>query len=186
LSDVAETIVAERHTGVPRMQGEREVAENAGAETPESDYDPEEERKAIYAEEDLRDEELDLVLKFIFGMNGEHKDGSVGITVSVGGTVISGNAVNYQVWNDLVIEGIRAAGADGVADAMRRVSNTRDEVHEKMVERREKHGVPAPPFGYLHLRDARLITGSAALSGPGLWRVRTDRIDGWSFTTYGA
>ena len=99
----------------------------------------------------------------------------MGITVAVGGGVVSGVLIAREKWLDKYVLAYSEAGDDGQAVARR----LREAFQQEDLTESE-----ATPFTYhyLHLQDAQLVHGSTGLPADrgGFWRVRLDAVTGWS------
>jgi hypothetical protein len=131
-----------------------------------------------YTREDLRaaDGLLDFFLTIALGV--EESESNFGITLSVGGQLVSGNAISRGTWQKLWMQSVRTANAD-FADAMEPAYDRLMGFYLDHLKEREEGDLPRPPHGYIHLRDAALWQGGTPIE-IGLWRGRLDRLDGWS------
>ncbi|WP_166435857.1 hypothetical protein [Cellulomonas shaoxiangyii] len=104
------------------------------------------------------------------------------LTLSCSGTVVAGIAVPQETWVHLLGEEFRevlpSPVGDDVADGLRTVDA---DGREREVAARESGAEPA--FGYVNLKDAVLVPSGTWL---GLWRVRLDRLDGWTLGSIGS
>lgn len=98
------------------------------------------------------------------------------LTLSCGGTVVAGIAVPRETWVDLLGGEFRQAlpspFGDEVAAGLRSVDERTTE--DEAAARAEG---AEPSFGYVNLKNAVLVPSGTWL---GLWRVRLDRLDGWT------
>ena len=99
----------------------------------------------------------------------------MGITVAVGGGVVSGVLIAREKWLDKYVLAYNESGDDGQAVARR----LREAFQQEDLTESE-----ATPFTYhyLHLQDAQVMHGSTGLPPDrgGFWRVRLDAVTGWS------
>lgn len=114
----------------------------------------------------------DLILT-ILGEVAESSGLELGITLSVGGTTITGVLVSEETY----IEGIRdALGASG--EAGKALGDGLAKGFAEFRERRESDD--SEPIVYLHLKRARLVT-QGDRSTDVWWRVRAVEVDAWTF-----
>lgn len=129
-----------------------------------------------------RGPERDWFLALLVDHVNEH-DGAIPITLTVDGLVITGTLVGVREYlrrsaEDLadvfpsrsksIIQSFTKAGEESV-DAVRK--------HKEQV-RAGKTELEAPH--YVHLRDARYLTGQRNTHSPVLWRGRLDDVSGFS------
>ena len=120
----------------------------------------------------------DLLLTALVVMANDH-GGQVTVTLSVGGAAVSGNLVGRDVWLEALANRVSGSGAGFLG---------------LLTEEFKMDGVrsadPDWQENYVHLVDARFLTGSAPwpeLSTPGtLWRGRLGSVDGWAWGRLGA
>lgn len=112
---------------------------------------------------------------------------SLGVTLMVGGAVVSGILVGTADFNEGLAEYIdQKSGPDGkfLADMHRKAAeDLRSEFGDDF-----KAAFGAPYVAtYIHLRDARVYTphGSVPRNEGIFWRGRLDSVDGWSIGSLG-
>jgi hypothetical protein len=135
------------------------------------------------------DNALTTVMDLFFGVNDENgPEASFLITVSVGGSLLRGEAIPFEAWLLGVCEGIRAA--EGAQPAIAKAfGDAYETVLSAAVEngRRTRAEHPADRR-WLHLRNAITDGSFHAEYGPDggtapdvrYMRVRIDRVDAWS------
>lgn len=117
-----------------------------------------------------------------------------GITLTVGGTIISGNVVTGRRYFEAMAEDFGrglAKALDGLAGAKEARDRTVALMKRLVGKAAENYGPPKdgenpPPVHYVHLENARIFhPGAEPLpghEGEGTWfRVRVDRIDAFTF-----
>lgn len=124
---------------------------------------------------------LDVFLASLLGH--EDTDAEVGVTISVGGSLISGVAIPRGRWQKLWFSSMREA-APALTDAIEPQFNKQLQATAALFVEREKQGLPIPALKFLHLRDVTMWQGSQKVHLP-VWRARLDRLDGWSVGTLG-
>ena len=99
----------------------------------------------------------------------------MGITVAVGGGVVSGVLIAREKWLDKYVLAYSTSSEEGQEVARR----LRDAFQQE-----DLVGSEETPFRYhyLHLQDAQLVHGSTGLPADrgGFWRVRLDAVTEWS------
>ncbi|MDQ0261410.1 hypothetical protein [Sinomonas atrocyanea] len=135
------------------------------------------------------DDALATVMDLFFGVNDENGPGaSFLITVSVGGSVVRGEAIPFEAWLLGVCEGIR--GAEGAQPAVAKAfGDAYETVLSAAVENgRRTHAEHPADRRWLHLRNAITDGPFHAQYGPNgdaapdfqYVRVRIDRVNAWS------
>lgn len=137
-----------------------------------------------YTRDDVlpKDWYLKTILDMYVGINDEHT-GSIGVTVTSGGAVISGIAISRKVFIERSIELMREAGAPTVADGMDTLWSTVNDQIVAEANRRDDAELPARARRFLHLRDARIWASSGPINVP-LWRGALADITGWSLGSH--
>ncbi|MBZ4418028.1 gas vesicle accessory protein GvpU [Myxococcus sp. RHSTA-1-4] len=106
---------------------------------------------------------------------------SIGVTLSVGGTVVTGQLISGKEYLEL--------SAGQISDAFKRLGVSEEgakgikESLASPAERLYREETDAQPagYGYIHLKDARIVTGAASHAlGGSLWRARLSTVDGFS------
>ncbi|WP_163187035.1 hypothetical protein [Cellulosimicrobium sp. SL-1] len=133
------------------------------------------------------DRELETLLVIMLGRDGRASEGSFGLTVTVGGTIISGLVVSYGNWHEELVSTMRNGGAlDAITDGLESLRQTRFEAMDEKRAEREAKGLISPAVQYIHFKEAVVVPsdGNAANLKAGPWRVRLDRVDGWFLGNY--
>lgn len=125
---------------------------------------------------------LETVLNFVHGLSDEHQ-GAVGLTVTSNGALVSGLAISRAEWIAGVVEQYKQAGAGETAHYIESLFSEHhgDIVAEKA--RRSDADLPTRARGYLHMKDARIGTGTS-YTEVGLWRGNLVDITGWSLGSW--
>lgn len=99
----------------------------------------------------------------------------MGITVAVGGGLVSGVLIAREKWLDKYVLAYSASDEQGQAVARRLREAFQSE------DLTEQENTPFS-YHYLHLQDAQVVQGSTGLPADraGFWRVRLDAVTGWS------
>lgn len=121
----------------------------------------------------------------------------IGITLSVGGMLISGTLTSYSEYLKLVGEGMRGSPNREVGGVMGEVfANLAESVQNDLVERRQEeeraessgqeleHDFKPP---YIHLRDAKFFLAAdmgLPTQGGALWRGKLASVDGFFFGSF--
>ncbi len=120
----------------------------------------------------------DVLLTVLAGSLQEARDFEIGLTVTVAGGVVSGLAIGRDRWLSKFASVTREAqpGAEtSLGEAFEAA------IHQIDLERPAEEEVS---FGFLHMVDARFISGagmSPSSGSPGfLWRGRLTHVTSWS------
>jgi hypothetical protein len=106
---------------------------------------------------------------------------SMGVTLSVGGTVVTGQLISGKQYLEL--------SAGQISDEFKRLGVSEEgaksikESFSKAAGRLYPEGVDSQPagYGYIHLRNARIVSGTGVHTQVGsLWRSRLSSVDGFS------
>lgn len=109
----------------------------------------------------------------------------IGVTLTVGGSVISGIAINGEKYMDLFADGITNGASEGevrhsIGEGLR--------AWKQIYQKPDAAGDDWKPshIGYVHLKDAQFyIPGQEGMPRNGLlWRGRLDSIDGFSLGNF--
>jgi hypothetical protein len=108
-------------------------------------------------------------------------DGVLGITLTVGGTLITGRMVGRGAWVKDLREhfGDNVAFMDGFADGWR-------EQDEQWAAEDDEDQAEPPYSTFIHLVDARVVTSAGFMPNGGrgaFWRGRLSEVQGWSLGT---
>jgi hypothetical protein len=116
--------------------------------------------------------ERDYELQGVVGLVDRGLEGA-GLTVNVGGTIMSGLLVSQTRWHDLLIEkhgqtgGLLEVLLRGFRDALSRAD--------------EEPNPDYLSYRFLHLTDGRILAGERMVGGQFLWRVRISEVSAWTF-----
>lgn len=128
------------------------------------------------------DDVLDFFLTVTVGF--EDSDNQFGITLTVNGTVISGNVIPRGRWIKLWLDQIRRASpqmADGLAPAYEALWAS----WKERTRLRDEQDLPQLPVGFIHLQDAKIWQGDGVPISVEIWRGRISKVDGWCMGTLG-
>ena len=114
---------------------------------------------------------------------------AIGMTLTVGGSVISGLLIPNWRWFDETDTRMTVAGVPVLGEVFgMQASILREAREESKAARAEGQGGgaedAAPRFrpAYIHLREARVYTGQQSVSTNGMhWRGRLSEVSGWCF-----
>jgi hypothetical protein len=105
-----------------------------------------------------------------------------GVTLCVGGVLVSGTLVSGRQWTDALIAEMRTRGHGNAAEAL--AGNLegllREQYPEPQLDREDEF--PHTAVGYIHLTDAHYISGTNQVPSDlsVAWRGRLSEVDGWS------
>lgn len=125
---------------------------------------------------------LETILDMYVGSEDEHP-GSIGITVTSAGAVVSGIAISRKAFIERSVELMREAGAPTVADGMDTLWNMAANQWVAEAKRRDEAELPSRARRFLHLRDARIWAPEGKINVP-LWRGALADITGWSLGSH--
>lgn len=126
-----------------------------------------------------RDWLLSVVMDLALGLHDEKLDAAFGITLMVGGLVVTGQVMPRDEWITKTVDGIAEESripAERVTEAWHTMMTS----VEALRLDNALSGLHADPRKYIHLKDVRIHCPSGVQCAP-LWRGALDRIDGWSF-----
>ena len=108
---------------------------------------------------------------------------SMGVTLTVGGTLVSGSLIGLSEYERLFVETVQAASPD-FAEGMKQVFAEGMKQREAQLAALEAAGQQPPDARFIHLRNAHVIMGEE-WTPASLWRARLDSVDGWSIGSIG-
>ncbi|MDX5526097.1 hypothetical protein PV677_36115 [Streptomyces sp. DE06-01C] len=126
----------------------------------------------------VRDLYLEMLLSVLDG--DESNRSEVSVTFMVGGSVITGNLINHDRWEEETRASLERAG-EGAASLVRLLNALREGLSSSEEEE-------SAPFNFVHLKDAQIVTNHlGSMNGivpmtikRGLWRGRLADVQGWS------
>jgi hypothetical protein len=127
-----------------------------------------------------KDRALDYLLHLYVGFDDD-ADGSIGVTVTSNGIVVSGIAVSRKAWIEGNLQLIREGGGEenGSAASLEKLWAMMIDDAEKLRKKRRKRKLPLPARRYIHLKDARIGSPGDFYNVP-FWRGNLDDISGWA------
>lgn len=123
----------------------------------------------------------DILLDVLLTMNNGLRDdseNSFNLTVAVDGVVISGIAISAKEWRRRMFEVLSAAN-ESFGSAFNSFASDAAENKKEMLDSREAEGRPNPALRFIHMRDARIVSGNTSQKLP-LWRGNLSKLSGWS------
>jgi hypothetical protein len=133
-----------------------------------------------------KDWALELLVNMTVDL-GTSAENSIGLTVTVGGMLVSGMVIHREKWAELLVAQMRAAGGTGNAEVIAAALSTaiggRHAAATAMQERRDQSSLPAPVRRFLHFRDARVYTPDHWQELP-LYRVAIEDVSGWALGSH--
>jgi hypothetical protein len=103
---------------------------------------------------------------------------SMGVTLTVGGAVITGDLVGGEAWLDALVQRLETSPRAGMVgqglatELRKRFTPTGEELNDEL-----NH-----PLQYIHLMNATAVTGLGG-NPNGLWRVRVAEVTAWTLGT---
>lgn len=140
-----------------------------------SEYNVPEESEIVTTPGDVRD----LVLQDLVGIVNRFPASAFGITLFVGGSVVTGMLISAQEYFERYASVWREALKE-TPDVAERIANGWAALGSKHANEAQEN--PRGPFHFVHLRDALILTGDTLYpsSGGFLWRGRISQVAGFS------
>jgi|GEM_PF-3662594 len=102
------------------------------------------------------------------------------VTISVKGTLFTGQLIGGAGWCDLQIDGVNNAGGSASSEILENIKNYYLDVKENRYSPSAIEANSHTPIHYLHMKDVKVWDGQK-LSGAHLsWRFKLGEIDGFS------
>ncbi|TMV44816.1 hypothetical protein FE783_31265 [Paenibacillus mesophilus] len=117
-----------------------------------------------------------LLAAYVAVVNGSSIE--MGVTLSVGGTTISGMMISGQTYTRLLIESLRAAGSSGAET----IANALEEPLTAFYGNRvEQDSEQVANIGFIHLKNVKILGGNNQFIefNNCLWRGRLSTVDGF-------
>lgn len=129
-----------------------------------------------YTREQVNPKDLLLfsVLNLSHGIEDE-LDGAIGLTVIVGGQVVSGTAISESTWRSAVTSQWELAGG---SEYLGKLFERAAEGNRDNANRRTAANLPVRTRRFLHMRN--VVVGSGAEMSLPLWRGSLDDVASWS------
>jgi hypothetical protein len=136
--------------------------------------------------------EPDFVLATLVSVINSLPSMEFGVTLYVGGLIVSGLAVSGHSYFNLLHDKVVGDGTDAnrtaFASIFKRAGEVYPQTHGDETDDDDEAGdkKPRPTTTYIHLRAATVhVVGSADTIEQDLWRGRLSQIDGWSMGNFG-
>lgn len=158
-----------------------ETTEDAEREPWDPENDPD-----GYTREDVQPKDiyLDTLLTFLIGSN-DQGGGSVGLTIQLNGSLVSGLAISRKAWLDATIASLTSAAGEGLGGPVGTVYNVINEKQLERYERRDSADLPTRRRDFIHMKDVRVTVGGAnEFYELPLWRGSLDDVTGWSLGSW--
>jgi hypothetical protein len=121
---------------------------------------------------------LDDLLSFLtYYFDRQERQGLLPLTVSVGGTVVTGMLISEDEYFSRVGTKFSREMAGPTVEGQESL----DRFFSSWPDRRVGEADPQAKFAHVHLADAQVILSGGGMLPPVLWRCRTDAIDGYCF-----
>lgn len=161
-----------------------EIEPDPEAEQPVPRWNPKNDPDGI-RRRDLR--ENDWILNTLLDLTvdlGSSTENNIGLSVTVGGTLVSGTVIHRDKWAELLVEQMSGAAGQGtditpITEALGKMIRQGHDDYAEMAARRDEQDLPNPARRFLHFRDARVHT-PGQWQDSALWRVQVLEITGWS------
>ncbi len=122
---------------------------------------------------------VDLVLAALVRAVNRGETSSLGISLLVGGSWLTGSMIGGRMWFDQLAHLVDTQTASDAGQLFQVIGQTAYPSESERLAAGDEPVDPEP--GFLHLRDARLLTGGLVrVPDPGgLVRLKLSSIDGW-------
>lgn len=125
------------------------------------------------------DYRLVTLLDVLFGVNDEHPESSLGLSVLIGGAMIRGTAITRERWESEHVEEIKKSDQEShemLAELLQAIFDSDEEQDaDYKAEFPERHYIRR----WLHFRDVTITAGGQSIK-QSHFRVSIDTIQGWS------
>lgn len=105
------------------------------------------------------------------------------VTLNVKGVIVTGNVITFEQYLEGVVNQLDEPG-NGLANVISgALGDLRGQMFPECSEVADEFSNLNKPYEYIHLRDARMISGNIFIpTQPGFyWRGRLDQVDAFSF-----
>jgi len=122
---------------------------------------------------------VDAVLGVLVKAVNKGETSDLGVALLVGGSWLTGSMIGGRMWFDQLAQMIDGRTGTDAGTLFRTIGETAYPSESERLAAGQDPVLPEPSF--IHLRDARLLTGSAVRvpETGGLIRVRLTSVDGW-------
>lgn len=141
-------------------------------------------------DDDYDDDEIEDVTGFDFalqtvlfthlGLGDDDPRGEIDLSLVIGGVIVRGTAVPERRYADRVKSLFRDPSSQ---ESMEMIFGFEIEQRSQMIKEREAADLPAYARKFVHMIDATIVTGGAALEVP-VYRGYLDEVSGWAFGGY--
>ncbi|WP_199428810.1 hypothetical protein [Qaidamihabitans albus] len=130
----------------------------------------------------MESDQADFLLQAFVDAVNQADDFTIAVTLSVPGGVVTGELITARRWMNEVANSVDTG--DSAAAAL--VADVYREQATLYGSQRAQQNPLRGDVSYIHLRDARWVTGNGGV-GPGLyWRGLLNEVAGWSLGLLGA
>ncbi len=157
------------------MSEQAPVGVETATEDPEG-FEPEDFR--------AKDFYLDTLMTFIVGSDNLDPDSSIGITLTVGGNVVTGDLISYGAWGESIVDTLTEAST-AIGEAFGKVHHGVIKADQERNSRRDRLRLAIPNRRYIHMKNVQLNPGDVNTVKLALWRGVLDDVDGWSLGRLG-
>lgn len=114
---------------------------------------------------------LEMLVSF-----AEKLDIGVGVTLTVRGLLISGNIITYQGYLEGLVQAFEST-SDNVGQIIATGYRSASQAYQEALIKKGLEELPHPQ--YIHLSNARFISGNRIVQTGVYWRGRLDEVDGF-------
>ena len=142
---------------------------------PENEAELSDEQKALVERTEWSGRQVDWLLQWFVKLVGSLNI-EIGVTLTIGGRVISGNLISHQAYFDKLAEDVSAPFAKTASEE---TAETMKNLILAYKPGAPEEGEPAPQ--YLHLKDCQFFNNGVQHAGTGpLWRGKISAVDGFT------
>lgn len=124
------------------------------------------------------DVRLSNLLDLAFGIDDDHRDGQISLTVVTDGAVISGLAVSEDAWAEAQASDVEASSPE-FAESLRIVQKASVDVRAHQIKAKKDSEDPGALRTELHFAKATIVTGGTNFVTHGM-RVDLKHVSAWS------
>jgi len=140
-------------------------------------------------EEDFRphDWALDPLQSLAAGLDDEEEETGLGVTLNIGGLLVSGTMVSSTRWKNHLTMALRGDGSEvsaaNLADAYDDIWTRTFRPSSDWRKARQEADLPVPARRWIHLVDATIFSGGSRFN-VGTWRAPIAEVKGWSLGVF--
>ncbi|AZS44060.1 hypothetical protein BWL13_01642 [Microbacterium oleivorans] len=152
------------------------------ASAPAVDWDPASDPDGLTWEDvQSRDAYLDFLLDLYFDTADQGR-GALGLTLTVGGAVVSGIAISRAEWIERSVALLASPDTTPASEHLDQIWNRLHGRYVEVSKRRDDAGLPIRARRFVHMRDVRILNGHS--TDVSLWRGALADVSGWTIGSW--